>query len=206
MANSYTANVKLAEPASGDRSWNAALNGDLSTIDSLATVGALAVTTHEVPSVSLKVDVAAGSFIAQDGSVQTFAGVNGQTIAASATRVLYLDSTTSWDLAVATDYPTTAHVRLATVATTRSAISTIVDNRQCFPAAGSIAEGVQITLGTVTGLQVGTSAGQKLGFFGKTPAVQPTMGAATASGTYGATEQAMLQAVYNAVRALGLGS
>jgi hypothetical protein len=32
------------------------------------------------------------------------------------------------------------------------------------------------------------------------------MGAATAGGTYTSTEQSMLQAVYNAVRALGLGS
>lgn len=35
---------------------------------------------------------------------------------------------------------------------------------------------------------------------------QPTMGAATAGATYTSAEQAMLQAVFNAVRALGLGT
>lgn len=35
---------------------------------------------------------------------------------------------------------------------------------------------------------------------------QPTLGAATAGATYTAAEQAMLQAVYNAVRSLGLGT
>jgi hypothetical protein len=38
------------------------------------------------------------------------------------------------------------------------------------------------------------------------PIAQPTMGAATAGATYTAAEQAMLQAVYSAVRALGLGT
>ncbi len=46
-----------------------------------------------------------------------------------------------------------------------------------------------------------------LGFYGTTPVAQPTSsGAATAGGTYTATEQAMLQEVYDAVRTLGLMS
>lgn len=45
----------------------------------------------------------------------------------------------------------------------------------------------------------------KIGFFGKSPVVQQAMGSATAGGTYGAVEQAMLQAVYDAVRAVGIG-
>lgn len=44
------------------------------------------------------------------------------------------------------------------------------------------------------------------GIFGATPVGQQTMGAATAGATYGATEQAMLQAVYNAVRTFGFGT
>ena len=44
-----------------------------------------------------------------------------------------------------------------------------------------------------------------LGFYGTTPIAQPTSsGATTAGGTYGATEQSMLQQAYNALRALGL--
>ena len=43
-----------------------------------------------------------------------------------------------------------------------------------------------------------------IGFFGKTPAAQQTGGAATAAVAYGANEQAMLQKVYDALRAFGL--
>ena len=42
-----------------------------------------------------------------------------------------------------------------------------------------------------------------VGFFGVTPAAQQTGGAATAGGTYTATEQAMLQAAYDALRTFG---
>ncbi len=45
----------------------------------------------------------------------------------------------------------------------------------------------------------------QIGFYGTTPVAQPvSSGAQTAGGTYGATEQTMLQEVYDAVRALGL--
>ena len=54
------------------------------------------------------------------------------------------------------------------------------------------------------GLTIGGATNQALGFLGKTPAVQQTGGAATASGTYGATEQSMLQKAYDALRTFGL--
>jgi len=109
-------------------------------------------------------------------------------------------------LSVAASYPMTPHIRLATVVASSATISGITDNRQCFPVAGSIADGAVWTVGTATGLKIGASTSGKIGFFGKTPAVQPTMGAATASSSWTSVEQAMLQAVYNAVRNLGLGS
>jgi hypothetical protein len=65
---------------------------------------------------------------------------------------------------------------------------------------------VNLTFGTVTGTQIGTAGTQKLAFYGKTPVVQPTMGAATAGTSYTSNEQTTLNAVYAAVRALGLGS
>jgi hypothetical protein len=50
-------------------------------------------------------------------------------------------------------------------------------------------------------------SGGKVGFFGKAPIAQPVLGGAQIAGsTYGPTEQAMLQAVYDALRALGLGT
>jgi hypothetical protein len=206
MANTYTINVQLAMPAPGDRTWNVPVNGNALALDSLAPVGALAVITTEVPSATLNVHVAAGSYVAQDGTVATYAGLGSMAIPATSTRVLYLDLTASGALVVAAAYPTTAHVRLATVATTSSAISSIVDNRQAFTVLGSFLDGVNLTFGSSTGTQIGTAPSQKLAFFGKTPIVRPTMGAATAGTSYTTNEQAMLEAVYNAVRDLGLGS
>jgi hypothetical protein len=206
MSTTYTPNVQLGMPASGDRMWNLPLNANCATLDVLAPLGGLNVTTTEVPSATLNVAVASGAFVKQDGTVETYAGASSQAITASATKVLYLDGISSWGLTIGTSYPPTPHVRLATVVTSTSTITSITDNRQCYMVAGSIADGVEWTVGSTNGLQIGTTSTQKLGFFGTTPAVQPTMGAATATVTYGTNEQTMLQAVYNAVRALGLGS
>jgi hypothetical protein len=206
MSNTYTPNAKLAMPAIGDTGWAVPVNGNCALLDALSPVGGLAVTMEEVPSASLNVAVAAGTYIKQDGTIGTFTGTASQPIGASSTQVLYLDLTNSGALSVAAAYPTTAHVRLATVVAGATSISSIADNRQCFDVVDSWADGVNITLGSATGTQIGTAPGQKLGFFGKTPTTQPAMGAATAGATYTSNEQAMLQAVYNAVRSLGLGS
>src|SRR5262249_9458188 len=88
--------------------------------------------------------------------------------------VLYLDGMNSWALTVNTAYPATPHVRLATVATGPSTVSSITDNRQAFTVCGSVAEGVNLTLGTSTGTQFGTAANQKLAFYGATAIVQPS--------------------------------
>lgn len=66
---------------------------------------------------------------------------------------------------------------------------------------------LDVQLDTTTGTKIGTSTSQKIGFYNATPIVQPTSsGSATAGAAYGATEQSMLQEVYDAVRALGLMS
>src|SRR5579875_3642151 len=142
MSNTYTPNAKLAMPAIGDTGWAVPLNGNCALLDALAPVGGLAVTTKEVPSASLNVTVAAGTYIKQDGTIGTFAGSTSQAIAASSTKVLYLDLTNAGALTVAASYPTTAHVRLATVVTSATTISSITDNRQCFDVVGSWADGV----------------------------------------------------------------
>ena len=63
MANTYTRNVQLAMPAPGDRTWNVPVNGNAQVLDALAPLGALAVVTTEVPSATLNVHVAAGSYL-----------------------------------------------------------------------------------------------------------------------------------------------
>src|SRR5437868_10579094 len=132
MSNTYTANAKLAQPSVGDTGWAVPVNGNCTTLDALAPIGGLAVTTHEQPSTSLNVDVAAGSYVKQDGTVGAFAGATNQAVAGNSTKVLYLDGTASWALAIGTNYPSTSHVRLATIVTGSSTISSIADNRQCF--------------------------------------------------------------------------
>lgn len=66
------------------------------------------------------------------------------------------------------------------------------------------ANGRDFILDSTNGTKFGTATSQKLAFFNATPAVQQTGGAATASGTYGATEQAMIQTAYEALRTFGL--
>jgi hypothetical protein len=207
MANTYTNNVHLAMPATGDRTWNVPVNGNAQILDALAPVGALAVVTTEIPSASLNVQVAAGGYLKQDGAIGSFAGSLSQAVAASATNYLYLDLTNAGALAInSTGYPTTAHVRLATVMTGTTTITAVTDARISFQVIGSFLDGVDLTFGTSTGTRLGTAPNQKLGFFGTPPVIQPTLGAATAGATYTTNERAMLNAVYAAVRALGLGS
>jgi len=173
MSNTYTPNVGLAQPASGDQTWNVPLNANSTLLDVLAPVGNLCVTTTEIPSASCNVHIAAGQFVKQDGSIGTFAGVASQGCTANATSAVYLDGANAWALTVAASYPATPHVRLAAVVAGASTITSIVDNRQCFTVCGSIAEGVNLTLGSSTGTQIATAASQKLGFYGATPVVQP---------------------------------
>jgi hypothetical protein len=207
MANTYTSNVQLAMPATGDRTWNVPVNANAETLDALAPVGALAVVTTEVPSATLNVRVAAGNYLKQDGTIGAYAGSASQAMTASATNYLYLDLTNSGTLAANTNgFPATAHVRLATVVAGASTVTRVTDARVAFHVLGSFVDGANLTLGTLTGTQIGTAANQKLAFFGKTPAVQPTLGAATAGTTYTSNEQNMLQSLYNAIRTLGLGS
>ena len=67
----------------------------------------------------------------------------------------------------------------------------------------TLADTVNIVLNTTTGTKIGTATSQKLGFFNATPVVQQTGGVSTAGASYTATEQSMLQTVYNALRTFG---
>lgn len=76
----------------------------------------------------------------------------------------------------------------------------------CTSPAITLDNGHNIQFGSTSGTKIGTLTTQMMGFYGKTPIVQPTAGAATAAATYGANEQTMLQTVYNNMRNLGLMS
>jgi hypothetical protein len=194
-------------PAAGDRTWNVAVNANCVALDSLAPVGALAVTTAEAPSATLNVNVAAGAYKSQDGTIGLFAGTTAFALPNSTTSYLYLDLTNAGALTLnGSGFPATAHVRLAIVVAGLATITSITDVRVAFPVLGSFADGINLTFGSVTGTQLGTAPTQKLAFFGKTPIAQPTLGPATAGASYTSNEQNMLQAVYNLIRNLGLGS
>src|SRR6185437_5460511 len=147
MPNTYSSNIKLATPALGDQGWRTAFLGDMNAIDGISAVGALAVTTSEIPSATLNVDVAPGSYVKQDGTIGTYAGIAGQPITASVTRVLYLELTAAGALVVAASYPARPHARLATVVSGTASITEVADNRHCFGVVGSWADGVNVTLG-----------------------------------------------------------
>src|SRR4029077_4072703 len=137
-------------------------------------IGGLCVTLTETPSASLNVKVAAGKIVIQDGSTVSYAGTSSQAVAASSTKVLYLDGTTGpWNLTVGASYPSTAHVRLATVVTGGSTITSITDDRQALNVAGSIPDGPSLVLGTARELKIGTATSQKLGLWNATPIIQP---------------------------------
>ena len=216
MSTTYTPNVKLGQPALGDTGWSAPLNANCTTLDSLSPVGGLAVTLTELPSASLNIAVAAGTYIAQSGVPTAYAGANSTAMTASSMNYVYLNN--SGTLTVnTTGFPTSPilYCPLAVVVANSATLTSVTDARVCFPIVGAgflplfggmLADGANLAVGTSTGTQIGTSSSQKLGFFGHAPAVQPTMGAATASSSWTSVEQGMLQTVWNNLRALGLGS
>jgi hypothetical protein len=184
MATTYTTNIGLGMPAPGDNPYYAPQLANTQLIDTLV-LGALCVKLHENPSASLNVAVAPGSYVMRDGSgsVVSYAGNASYAVPATATTMLYLDITAAGALTAAAAYPTTAHIRLATVVAGASSITSITDNRQAYEVVG---------------------ANQKWGLFGVTPVVRQTGGAATAGASYTAAEQGMINAMYTALRAYGL--
>jgi hypothetical protein len=203
-------------PAPGDRTWNVPVNGNAQIVDAINAVGDLCVTTHEVPSASLLINVAGGLFLGASNQVNTYAGAISQPVTASATTSIYL--TNAGVLSFSTTgfpAPPTLYVPLAVVVAGVSTITSITDARVAFTVAGSgylpllggaLADGANVVLGSSTGNQIGTASSQKLGFLGATPVVQQTLGVKTAGATYGTNEQTMLQLIYNLGRAFGFGS
>ena len=91
MATSYShSNTKLGKPAVADRNWDQALNANADLLDALAPIGGLCVTTLEVPSASLNVQVAPGQYQKSDGTVGTFAGAASFALGPGQTSVLFL--------------------------------------------------------------------------------------------------------------------
>jgi hypothetical protein len=185
MATLYTNNTKLGKPTVADRNWNVPLSANFDVLDALAPIGGLCVTTAETPSASLNVMLAPGNYQKRDGTVGSFAGVPSLALTSGQTSFLYLT-----DAGVATisttGYPATSHVRLATVVSGVSSITSITDDRVVcgvvgtdakpfLPlAGGTLSDGANLSLGATVGTQIGTSATQKIGFWSATPIARPS--------------------------------
>jgi hypothetical protein len=129
MGMSYSQKMKMPTPAENDLGFNPNVDRRFSLIESAAPVSSLYVSPHEVPSVSLHVDVTPGGFVASGGSVIGYAGVAGFAVAPSSTLNLYLDGANSWALTAAASWPSTSHVRLGVVTTSAAQVLSIVDGR-----------------------------------------------------------------------------
>jgi len=196
MATTYTTKVGIPKPAAGDRTWDVPILAGLNLLDTLGSIGPLAVQQTEYPSSTRNVKVAAGSYRKADGTVATYAGTASFTVTASGTRLLYL--TDAGTLTDATSWPAADHVRLATVVTGASTLTSVTDARipwtsfgvgggSFLPLSGgtlagnlTFADAVNIVVNTTTGTKIGTSVSQKIGFFNVTPVIQPLGASQTA--------------------------
>lgn len=101
MSATYTTNLRLRKPGTGDTLWGTALNNDLDAIDTM--LGGLAVQTLEVPSTSLKITVAPGPFYLGNQPFWHDGTSTGRLLPANSTRVVYLDADEIADAAIGAD-------------------------------------------------------------------------------------------------------
>lgn len=182
MSKTYTASAKLEKREALDRGWNLTINRNSNTLDAINAIGDMAVTTSQVPSSSLNVDVAAGIFAKSDGTIGTFAGAGAQATAPSTTNYVYLSSAGTLVINT-TGFPASGtYYPLAVVVSGTSTVTSIADHRPSLVpvgvflpvGGGTLEDGANVALGTTTGTKIGTAATQKLGFYGATPVVQPS--------------------------------
>ena len=138
----YTPNLKLGQPASGDRTWNVPVNGNTHG-PRCAGPRRRARRRHDRGAVGNAQRSCCGRELPQAGwHDRHVCRAASQPMTSSATNYLYLDLTSSGTLTVnTTGFPTTAHVRLATVvaAARRSRASPTHGSRST--SSGSFADG-----------------------------------------------------------------
>ena len=202
MSTTFTTNALLQKPATTDRFWDVPLNANADFLDGLAAIGRLVVTAAEIPSTSLHVRVTDGAFRKGDGTIAVFAGNPSFTMSASSTTALWL--TDSGVLSTATSFPTSSHVRLATIVTGPNSIVSIRDERVGPQSCGTGLGFVLKTGDAVAGsFSVVTSNGAasifvvspdtaSLGFFGTTPTTQSPALAPVVDNSTGAASNTLL--------------
>jgi hypothetical protein len=202
MSTTYTVNVGLGQPATGDRAWGSVCNANTSLLDVNNALGNLLVGINETPSATTNVKVNAGSFIKGDGTVGSYAGIANFPLAASSTTYLWLSD--SGVLTTGSSYPTSAHVRLAHVSTSTGTVTTIVDDRMgaatCGTGLGFVLKTGDTMTGTLTIASPSTGISAfivnpltpAVGFFGVAPVAQRASIAALVNNTTGAASNTMV--------------
>ncbi len=125
----YTSNTKLYQPAVAERNWNVGLIANMATLDALAPMGGLCVTTTEVPSSSLNVAVAPGPYLTTWGQRAAFAGSLSTALTASVTNYVYLSAAGTLTLSTTSFPASLAHIPLAVVVTGAGTVTSIADAR-----------------------------------------------------------------------------
>jgi hypothetical protein len=158
VATTRTPNALMCKPGTSDRNWDLPLNANTDFLDGMSSIGRLLVTPSELPSESFSVRVTPGPYVKADGSVNTFAGIDGYGLLASSTTTLWL--TDAGILSASDAFPTTPHVRLATVVTGPTCVQSVIDER------------VGARTCCATTVIAVDPASLSIGFFGAPPATQ----------------------------------
>jgi hypothetical protein len=141
MATQRTANAGLQYPQSSDRNWDAPLVAALAALDATKAVGGLAVTpsavhTDMTPS-GLYVKVAAGTFRKPGGVYLAVSAAPSVAVTPSATTRVWLDPTGA--VVTGSSYPSTDHVKLASVVAGGTDITGVTDDRCVLSCSGAAA-------------------------------------------------------------------
>ena len=122
MSTTTTNAIKLNKPSFADRDWHIALNQNADRLDAQSALARLCVSAAEVPSASLNVSIASGTYRKADGTSGTYAGAPSVPVAANQISYLYLDASGSLASST-TSFPATACVPLAIVSAGASTMS-----------------------------------------------------------------------------------
>ena len=132
----YTTSANLPKPAVADTGWGTTLNAALDTIDAQSAIGPFAVTLHEIPSTTLNVKVAAGTYIDSTGAYVSYAGSASFAITTASTQNLWLTNAGVLTQGAAWPGAGVKCVRLATIVAGATTITSITDARVFLTSAG----------------------------------------------------------------------
>jgi hypothetical protein len=165
VSTTFTTNLGLGIPNTGDASYVSTFANDLNAIDS-GVLGAFGVSVTENPSATLNVRINGGTMIASTGSKILVSSIAAQAMTANSTNSIYVSDAGA--ISVSTSgFPAigTFHVPLATVVTGSSTVTSIVDARLPYGSCGANRNALYLSLagGNMTGPISCTGTGNSAG-------------------------------------------